>query len=741
MYTWWTWWTGDTLGVLVILPLSLTILCGRRSPWRERRGSVALPMLVALGLVAGAFLAAAQWERAQQKARIQDHGETLAKLLTQRFIAHQEAISALRRLIEVTPDMRYPQFEYFTRITLKDNPDIFALSFNPFVRWAERKAFERETVLRSDTPGFEIREHDSQKRLVRAAERPEYVAVGFIAPLAGNAPALGYDINSEPVRHDAIERAKRSGAAAVTAPIQLVQENQKRVGVLVLHPAYKKEKVLDDSYRSVELTGFAVGVIKVDEMVQIATWPALVEGLGFALEDADANAANRAIYRSPPDGVAGDPYYLWRTQLRMADRNWNLSVFPSTEYLNRRRSWTAWAVGVVGLSLAALLQVLLLVTTGRTSIVQRKVSEQTDELHAKSDALQDRSVQLDALFSLSPDGFVVFGQDGRIKFTNPAFHTMTGINPEDINGKPEAALDDVLRRRAEQPDMFTGIARYFSAPNTAPTHHVLALQGPRAAVLQMLGIHSTAASVSRILYLRDVTGETEVDRMKSEFLSHAAHELRTPMASIFGFSELLLEMDLDEATRRDLIETIHRQTRQLVDIINELLDLARIESRRGKDFNIAELDLTALIQATLTDLAFDSARWPVRFEPPGHATKVQADVSKVRQALVNVLGNAQKYSPNGGEILVSIKTDRQGYTGIAVEDHGIGMSADQVGHIGKRFWRADASGKVPGTGLGMAIVKEIVELHGGQVEIQSTPNVGSTITLWLPGNITMNRPV
>ncbi|MCX7169084.1 MAG: CHASE domain-containing protein [Proteobacteria bacterium] len=729
-YTWWTWWTGDTLGALVILPLSLATLYRFRSPWRERLLSVAVPMLITLGLVAGAFFAAAQWERTQQKTQIQDHGETLAQLLKQRFIAHQEAISALRRLIEVTPGMSDRQFEYFTRITLRDNPDVFALSFNPYVLLAQRRAFEGETALRSGMPGFEIKERDSQKRLVRAGDRPEYVTVGFIAPLAGNAPAVGYDINSESVRHDAIQRAKASMAPAVTAPIQLVQENQQRVGVLVLHPAYKKEIALSDADQSPELIGFGVGVIKVDEMVQIATRPALVDGLGFSIEDADASAANRTIYRSHADEVANDPYYVWQTRLKMADRTWRLTVSPTTAYLHQKRSWVAWAVGVAGLTLAALLQALLLVSTGRTSIVQRKVREQTEELHAKTEALQDRSAQLDALFSLSPDGFVVFDADGKIKYTNPAFHTMTGIAPADLNGKSEDALDAELQRRAEKPEKFLGISAYFSADQEAPAPHLLTLQKPHQGVLQLIGIHSTAASVSRILYLRDVTREAEVDRMKSEFLSHAAHELRTPMASIFGFSELLLEMDLDEATKRDLLETIHRQTRQLVEIINELLDLARIEARRGKDFKIGDVNLSTLVRDTVADLAFDTERWPVKLNLPAAEIIVRADPSKLRQALINVLGNGQKYSPDGGELCIAIKTAREGYVGIEVEDHGIGMSEEQVGHIGQRFWRADTSGKTPGTGLGMAIVKEIVELHGGHVEVRSRPVIGTSVTLW-----------
>lgn len=731
VYSWWNWWCGDTLGVLVMLPLSITLLYRARSPWRGRLMTLVVPMLVAICLVGGAFFVVAKWEREQQKLIIANHGETLAQRLEQRFIAHQEALSALRRLIVVTPDMSYRQFEYFTHITLKDNPDIFALSANPYVRLEQRRAFERDMVLSTADSGFEIRERDRQGRLVRASDRAEYVAVGYIAPLEGNRPAVGYDINSEPIRHEAIQRAIRSGEPVVTAPIQLVQENQKRVGVLLLHPAYRRDQTLANQAGSADLMGFAVGVIKVDEMVRIATQSVVLPGLVFEIHDALAIGDKTLLYRSEAFTGAEEASYLWQRELGMADRSWRLKVFPTREYLHRQHHWAAFAVGGVGLALAALLQMLLLVATGRTEIIQRKVREQTAELEAKSNALEDRNAQLDALFSLSPDAFVAFAPDGHVKFVNPAFNVMTGISSAEVVGHTEIAIDEALRRRCEQPQSFSGVRAYFSAPGGIMAHPALILAAPHHAVLQLVGIHSEASSISRILYLRDITREAEVDRMKSEFLSHAAHELRTPMASIFGFSELLLEMELDEATRRDLLQTIHRQTRWLVDIINELLDLSRIEARRGKDLNIEEIDVTALVGDTVANLAIESERWPVTLELPDEPRRALADLAKLRQALTNVLGNARKYSPEGGEIRVAV-IEGEGRLGIAVADSGIGMTAEQIAHFGERFWRADTSGKTPGTGLGIAIVKEILKLLGGSLDVTSRPGHGTTVTLWLP---------
>ena len=730
-YSWMNWWSGDTLGVLVMLPLSLAFLQHARPAWRARMTTVVVPMLIALLAVGLAFLAVSRWERNQQKQEIQDHAEALSRLLEQRFVAHEEALSALRRFMEVAPDISYPQFEYFTRITLQDNPDIFALSVNSYVTEDQRAGYERAMAQRTGKEVFEIRERNAAGQLVRAGQRPDYVAVSYIAPLAGNLPAVGYDINSEPLRRDAIERAIAYRKSAVTAPLQLVQENRKRVGVLVLHPAYRKLAGENAKGKGGELFGFSVGVIKVDELVAIATRSALRKGLVVEISDQLAAPDKAILYRSENTDTAADSYYPAQEELAIADRIWTLKVMPTSEFLAQGKHWPAFFIGAIGLALAALLQILLLVTTGSTAAVQRKVNEQTAELNSKTLDLEDRNTQLDALLSLSPDGFVAFSHQDTVKYVNPALQAMTGIAAEDILNQPASAFESALRQRCKAPAAFGGLAPYFAEDGHGQSPRRLELNIPQPVVLSIVGIATSSPGIARILYLRDISHEAEVDRLKSEFLAHAAHELRTPMSSIFGFSELLLAMDLDEATRRDLLESIHHQTKLLVDIINELLDLARIEARQGIDLHFADIELGDLVRRTVADLATNLEKCIVRLVLPDTAIRVRVDEAKLRQALINVLGNACKYSHAGGEIRIAIAYGA-GRVGIEVSDHGIGMTPEQVRHFGERFWRADTSGQTPGTGLGVAIVKEILSLLGGTLDVRSTYGTGTTITLWLP---------
>ena len=216
-----------------------------------------------------------------------------------------------------------------------------------------------------------------------------------------------------------------------------------------------------------------------------------------------------------------------------------------------------------------------------------------------------------------------------------------------------------------------------------------------------------------------------------EFIAKAAHELRTPITSIYGFAALLKTRRYDPAAVRDLVETIHEQAGRLVQISNELLDLSRIEARGARAFAFEPQQLAPLLERAAAEHA-----------APGDARRVQVDVEpglpvlrldrlKITLALANILSNACKFSAPGSP--VTLRAFREaGRVGIRVTDQGIGMSVEELGHLFERFWRADKASEIPGSGLGMALAREIVQSHGGTIEVQSAPGEGTAITIWLP---------
>ena len=358
------------------------------------------------------------------------------------------------------------------------------------------------------------------------------------------------------------------------------------------------------------------------------------------------------------------------------------------------------------------------------------VSDITARVRAEQ-ATAERRAQLDAIFSLSPDGFVMFDAYDQLVFANPAFERITGLSQQEYQlfylSQFEQQLRDLCDESQPQPVMRG------DQPD-ASWHEKLHLARPQRRVVQVRSRRNEGGRRETIMYFRDVTHEDQVDRMKSEFLTAAAHELRTPMVSIFGFSELLTKRKFNEERQADMLRTIHKQSGLLVKMLNELLDLARIESRGGLDMQITPHALPDMVQSCIQGLMLKDTDRPVLHDtlPP---LQVLMDPEKMQQALTNLLANAFKYSPKGGDVRLSVRCDAwdgADYAVIDVQDQGIGMTQEQLDRAFERFYRADASGNIPGTGLGLSLVKEIAELHKGRVVLQSEFGTGTTASLWIP---------
>ena len=351
---------------------------------------------------------------------------------------------------------------------------------------------------------------------------------------------------------------------------------------------------------------------------------------------------------------------------------------------------------------------------------------------------QDRSEQLNAIFALSPDGFVAFDQNRCVKYVSPAFLQMMTVDQTQLDRLDERDFSAWLAQCCASDNAFAGVAalRNQVLAGKLDAHQLIEV---RRNVKRMLLVSlrcSESSSVSQILYFRDVTRETEVDQMKSEFLSTAAHELRTPMASVFGFSEVLLAQDFDAVTQREFLTIIYQQSKLMSEILNELLDLARMEARRGKDFHYTRVCLQDLVLDVIKAFKPPPERDLPEVLAPEPLLHVMADAGKLRQVILNVLSNAYKYSPAGGPVVLEINSeacaDAPAQACIHVTDQGIGMTPEQLSRVCERFYRADSSGSIPGTGLGMSIVKEIIELHGGTVSVTSTIGQGTRVSLCLP---------
>ncbi len=315
---------------------------------------------------------------------------------------------------------------------------------------------------------------------------------------------------------------------------------------------------------------------------------------------------------------------------------------------------------------------------------------------------------------------------------------ITDIRPlEDVE-----PLLDALKK--ERPELQSSERRY-SCKNgrvipVAVTSHLAALNGRRVAVVVAEDI--TERLCAQEILVRSKEEAERTSRFKDRFLSTMSHELRTPLNAILGFSELLCDErygSLNERQRR-YIEHIHTGGRHLLKLINEILDLSKIEAGR----------LELAIESVRTDNALGeviSAMRPLADKKSQtlsqHAEaglSVRADATRLRQVLMNLVGNAIKFTPEGGRIeLAALRED--GQVRIEVRDTGQGIPFEEQKRIFEAFYRLQKSGEATeGTGLGLAITQRIVELHGGQLGLESQPGQGSCFYFSLPAALDVSEP-
>lgn len=391
----------------------------------------------------------------------------------------------------------------------------------------------------------------------------------------------------------------------------------------------------------------------------------------------------------------------------------------------------AAAAAAPATALSGQLAVILALVTVATIVVLTLVVRLLRRLERE----RDRTT---AILRSLPDGTVTVDPQGRIEAINEPLESLAGWRQHEVVGRSlleTYPMYDEAGREVAPPQRLVVQALEQGRQITSEGYgtNLLTRDGRRVPVGISVApiITPDGTTVGAIEVIRDISREKEVDQLKSSLVSTVSHELRTPLTMIQGFSELLMGRDLGEADRREALEHIDASAKRLGRLIDELLSVSRIESGRLV-VDAVPVDLAKTVRDMVTPIERRGPhRFVLDFDPD--LPRVRADEDKLIQVLTNLISNAGKYSTAGSTIEVAARScDRA--VEVSVSDEGVGMSEEEVAQLFDKFFRSSRPEvqETGGTGLGLYIAKNLVEMQGGQMWVESELGTGTTFTFSLP---------
>ncbi len=720
LFSWFTWWVGDVIGVVIMAPLLLILFAQPRQLWRERVLTVAIPLLVICVVVVVVFMRVSQSELERLELQFRDESAEMLEAVKSRLDGYTSELAVLERFYAASTFIDRDEFRRFVSPMLLNSPGLQTLEWLPRVLDSQRQQFE-DQMRTSGYSQYRLTEHDAFQNLVVAGVRDEYFPVAYVEPYLGNEGIVGYDVASSATHLAALVQARDNGSVVMSEPIELLQFGSEQKGALLFFPVYEKGDLpATIPLRQERLQGFMLGVFGYRYMLDAVLMPFPKDMFFLSVLDVSDTSSAVPIYGAEGVVLNNNKQTVgWSGVIRVGERSLLFNFTPLAKYLDQHRTWQAWMVLAWGLLFASILGALLLIISGRSRKVQQLVDRQTQELRATLEYV------LEAI--------ITFDSNGVIESVNPAAQRLLGYGSIEITGMPLTRLiPDVARyERAEWLVKQRFIGNY---NETVATHR------DGAPLPIEFGV-SEVVLPERSFYtgtIRDLRERKQTEHINNKFIAAACHELRAPITAIRGAVGLIDGSVMDALPQpvTTLLKTVASNSVRLVSLINDIEDVGQLEFGDVR-FEMRSHEIYGLVKKSL-ELNSSLTRQHQKkllFQQEVALAPRWVDVDELQfiRAMAQLFSNAVKFSPAEAEVSVAVVV-MDGYVDVAVSGHCQGIEEVHRDLVFAKFGRVDAghSHADDGAGLGLYIVRAIVEKMGGEVGFTSVVGEGATFYIRLP---------
>ncbi len=601
---------------------------------------------------------------------------------------------------------------------------------------AIRLSVELNPRLDQDTYGAIVAPLIANTPAVSVVGRSRGYQLDLIYPLVGNESAVGLDYRKLPGQFGAVDRVMRTGKTTLIGPVDLIQGGT----AFILRTPYYTDTTWDMSRSA---SGIISIVIDRDRLMSQISNDHGIENYDIALRKLWPSAGPGATLYGPETVFDNQPVLR---ELPVAGGYWQLGLAPTSGWPQAARAeGLVWALSALACTLLCAV-VLALWAMYRS----KRIAES----------------QLRSAINSIDDGFALYDPDDRLVFVNEKYLSYYELSRDAIY--PGNTFENILREGLKNGQYKDAIGDEEAWLKERLHKHF----NPTAPIEQKLGdgrwlkiAESRSPEGNTVGFRVDITELKQArekaeaaNQAKNNFLNIISHELRTPLTSVIGYARFLENVDVlpgfkrlhqvltgpgatDEerlraldAMRADVAAMSGRITTasdHLLGLINDVLDRAKLEAETI-ELSVEPVDIKTVVEAVTTNLGIKAAEKGIELETDVAALPITADPKRLRQALINVVGNAIKFTETGGVYVTSDHDDT--HVHVYVRDTGCGIPEDQVEQIFQKFVQVDTSvtRRNSGTGLGLAITRELIELHGGTVTVDSEMGAGSTFTISLP---------